>query len=51
MLHSPRPFVRVTGYFGPDRRRRDSGFEGEGKRETDGEPEAVGEATVNTAKG
>ena len=52
VLHSPRPFVRVGDYFGPDRRRRDSGFGGEGKRETDCEPEAeadgagAGETTV-----
>ncbi len=50
MLHSPRPFVRVGDYFGPDRRRRDSGFGGEGKRETDCEPEVAGEATVAAAE-
>ena len=50
VLHSPRPFVRNGDYFGPDRRRRDSGSGGEGKRETDREPEVAGEATVAGAK-
>jgi two-component system chemotaxis response regulator CheY len=32
VIERPRPFVKVGGYFGPDRRRRDAGFSGEEKR-------------------
>ena len=50
VLHSPRPFVRVGGYFGPDRRRRDTGFEGGDKREADRKPAAGGEAAAAGAE-
>ena len=35
VIEKPRPFVKVSGYFGPDRRRRRRPFEGEERRHTD----------------
>ena len=35
IIENPRPFIRTTTYFGPDRRRQDSVFSGEDKRVTD----------------
>jgi len=35
IIENPRPFVRTKSFFGPDRRRRNKAFEGEGKREGD----------------
>ena len=32
VIERPRPFVKVEGYFGPDRRRKDLGFEGDERR-------------------
>lgn len=37
VIHSPRPFVRVKNYFGPDRRRHwDLDFDGDDRRRSDG---------------
>ncbi len=33
VIEQPRTFVRTRGYFGPDRRRRDFGYDGEERRE------------------
>jgi two-component system chemotaxis response regulator CheY len=39
VIYHPRPFVRTSSYFGPDRRRRDeSGFEGPWRRLNDQPP-------------
>ncbi len=35
IIENPRPFIRTTTYFGPDRRRQDSVFSGEDKRVAD----------------
>ncbi len=35
IIEHPRPFIRTTTYFGPDRRRQDSVFSGEDKRTQD----------------
>ncbi|MBT3358906.1 MAG: response regulator [Rhodospirillales bacterium] len=32
VIERPRPFVKVEGYFGPDRRRKDMAFDGDDKR-------------------
>ena len=32
VIERPRPFVRIKGFFGPDRRRHVSGFAGEERR-------------------
>jgi len=37
IIESPRPFIRTSTYFGPDRRRQESGFSGEDKRNKDSE--------------
>lgn len=35
IIENPRPFIRTTTYFGPDRRRQESGYSGEDKRKQD----------------
>jgi len=35
IIEHPRPFIRTTTYFGPDRRRQDSIYSGEDKRKAD----------------
>ncbi len=35
ILQNPRPYIRTATYFGPDRRRQDSSFSGDDKREED----------------
>jgi two-component system, chemotaxis family, chemotaxis protein CheY len=32
IIENPRPFIRTTTYFGPDRRRQETGYSGEDKR-------------------
>ncbi len=32
VIERPRPFVKIEGYFGPDRRRKEMGFDGDEKR-------------------
>ncbi|HEV7719323.1 MAG TPA: response regulator [Arsenicitalea sp.] len=38
-IASPRPFVAAPSYLGPDRRRREAGFDGENKRAGGDKPE------------
>ena len=38
---NPRPFVRTKSYFGPDRRRKGSSFEGEERRVEDEDMEVI----------
>ena len=50
MIDKPRPFIRTTDYFGPDRRRRaDPEYTGARRRSTDGvlddETTALNQAT------
>lgn len=35
IIENPRPFIRTTTYFGPDRRRQETGYSGEDKRKQD----------------
>ena len=35
-VQDPRPYVKTKTYMGPDRRRKDRPFKGDGKRRTDG---------------
>jgi len=37
IIQHPRPFIRTTTYFGPDRRRQENVFSGEEKRVVDSE--------------
>jgi DNA-binding response OmpR family regulator len=41
IIKNPRPFIETKDYFGPDRRRRETGYQGDDKR---GKPAATNDA-------
>ncbi|MBL6929680.1 MAG: response regulator [Rhodospirillales bacterium] len=50
VIERPRPFVKIEGYFGPDRRRKDMAFEGDDKRKPSDDDALIGTDASDQSK-